>query len=143
MRGHCRMGPVLPPLLKQARLCHSLLKRRSHEMEVRLQSEQKSAELMAMVAMSFAIADNNFTDVASNLHHRLRPVESVCMPIFSYYNNMQWLMASCSAFMIVLLSELAENVVGGGYHSCMQIACSVPLTGVVSHMQALCSRSCS
>ncbi len=99
---------------------------------------------MIVVAMSFAIADNNFRDVVSNLHHRLRPVEPLRMPIFSYHNNMQSLMASCSAVMIILLSELAENVVWWLLISaeciCMQIAWSVPLTVVVSHMQALCSR---
>ncbi len=67
---------------------------------------------MIMVAMSFAIADNNFKDVVSNLHHRMRPVEPLRMPIFSYHNNMQSLMTSCSAVMIILLSELAGIVPG-------------------------------
>ncbi len=71
---------------------------------------------MIVVAMSFAIAGNSFKDVVSNLHHRLRPVEPLRMPIFSYHNNMQSLMASCSAVMMSY-SVSWLTVLFGGYQS--------------------------
>ena len=100
---------------------------------------------MIVVAMSFAVAGNSFKHVVSNLHHRLRLVEPLRMPIFNYHNNMQSLMASCSAVMISY-SVSWLKMLFGGYQSQLNasachVAWSVPLTVVVSHMQALCSRS--
>ena len=78
-----------------------------------LQSEQKSAEFndYGGYVLCYCRQDitTNFEDVVSNLHDRLRAVQPLRMPIFSYHNKMHLLMASCSAVMISLLSELAEN----------------------------------